>query len=106
MPSSDCGNMPVYDVPIALATSLGCTTFDTPLQSPPDGVVSPESRRATAGVSPLRIPWACPPEAHATLPDSDAGIASAGWRTLRTVRPRGGRPWVTLLCWAHGFAGS
>ena len=33
VPSSDCGNMPVSDAPMAVATNLGCTTFGTPLRS-------------------------------------------------------------------------
>ena len=33
VPSSDCGNMPAYDAPMAVASNLGCTTFGTPLRS-------------------------------------------------------------------------
>ena len=33
-------------------------------------------------------------------------LAPAGRHALRAVRPRGGRPCVTLPCWVRGFAGS
>ena len=33
MPSSDCGNMPACDAPMAVASNLGCTTFGTPSRS-------------------------------------------------------------------------
>ena len=58
------------------------------------------------GVSPLRLPRACQPGAHASLPDHDVRFAAAGRHALRAVRPRGGQSCVTLPCWVRGFAGS
>ena len=33
VPSSDCGNVPASNAPMAVASNLGCTTFVTPLRS-------------------------------------------------------------------------
>ena len=41
-------------------TNLGCTTFATPCGPPPDRVVPAGCGRATVGLSPLRLPRACP----------------------------------------------
>ena len=106
-PSSGSGSMPGCGGPTAPATSLGCTTCGTRF------AVHRLTEWYRQGADVQRLLHHLSVylghahlAAHAGLPDHDAGAAAAGRHAVRAVRPRGGRPCVTLPCSGRGFAGS